>query len=291
MGKGIKIDVKYFYLLSRVLLALARFLWDGLYGTLSAGKNNSRSTVMQNKVILVTGGAKRIGAAIVRELHQCGARLIVHYHRSQSEAIALVATLNQQRPDSAAAVSKDLLDIANLPAFIKEAAAIWGQLDGIVNNASSFFATPVSLMTESAWEDLIGTNLKAPLFLVQAAAPWLAERQGAIVNIADIHAQQPMREHVIYSIAKAGLVAMTRSLALELAPHVRVNAVAPGTNLWPEGDIFAEEVKSSIINSIPLARTGAPEDIARLVHFLLNEASYITGQIINVDGGRSITLC
>jgi pteridine reductase len=246
---------------------------------------------MPNKVILVTGGAKRIGAAIVKALHQSGARLIVHYYRSQSEAMQLVNTLNQQRPDSAVALSANLLDMVNLPTFINAAIAIWGQLDGIVNNASSFFATPIAAITEAAWDDLMGTNLKAPLFLAQAAAPWLARQQGAIVNIADIHAQLPMREHVVYSIAKAGLMAMTRSLAVELAPAVRVNAVAPGTNLWPDGDVFTEEAKSSIVKSIPLARIGMPEEVARLVCFLFYDADYITGQIINVDGGRSIALC
>lgn len=246
---------------------------------------------MQNKAVLVTGGARRIGAQLVRELHGSGANIILHYHRSKEEALALAEELNQPRPGSVVTLPADLLDTVGLVDFMQQAAAVWGRLDGLVNNASSFFATSIEAVSEAAWQDLIGTNLKAPLFLAQAAAPWLGESRGAIVNITDIHAERPMRDHVIYSIAKAGLVAMTRSLALELAPRVRVNAVAPGSNIWPEGEVFSRERRASIMASIPLARTGTPEDMAVVVRFLLNEAHYITGQVINVDGGRSIALC
>lgn len=246
--------------------------------------------MMQNKVILVTGGAKRIGAAIVQRLHDTGANVILHYRHSQEEALRLSTRLNQKRPDSVVLAQADLLDMAQFPQWVKSISSYFGKIDGVVNNASSFFATPMEKLNEAAWDDLVGTNLKAPLFLAQALAPYLIEQQGAIVNIADIHATTPMREHIIYNIAKAGLVATTRSLALELAPHVRVNAVAPGANIWPEGEGFSDKTKENILSSIPLARVGTPEEIAKVVSFLLFEASYITGQVLNVDGGRGLAL-
>lgn len=246
---------------------------------------------MQNKVVLVTAGAKRIGAAIVRCLHQAQVDIILHYRYSQTEAQLLSDELNDKRSGSVKLIQADLLDTQALPQLAQRVLGYFGQIDGIVNNASSFFATPLNEVDETHWHDLIGTNLKAPFFLIKALAPYLIEKKGAVVNIADIHAVQPMKEYSVYSIAKAGLVALTRSLALELAPYVRVNAVAPGANIWPEVNAaFTEEIKEQILSSIPLARIGTPEDIAGMVRFLLFESNYITGQVMNVDGGRSLVL-
>ena len=246
---------------------------------------------MQGKVALVTGGAKRVGAAIVRQMHEAGYNIMLHYRSSATEARALAAELNLQRPDSVALAQADLLNISGLPVLVQQTVSRFGRLDALINNASSFFPTPVGDIDEHGWQDLIGSNLKAPLFLAQAAAPELRRTQGAIVSIADIHAERPMRQHVVYSIAKAGLVAMTRSLARELAPEVRVNAVAPGANLWPDGEsVFDEVARQRIVSTIPLKRIGEPTDLARTIRFLITDAPYITGQIIAVDGGRSIYL-
>jgi pteridine reductase len=228
---------------------------------------------------------------VVRELHGAGYRVMLHYRHSQAEARALMAELNLQRPHSAAMAQADLLNMAALPVLVQQTVQHFGRLDALVNNASTFFSTPIGELTEEAWADLMGSNLKAPLFLCQAAAPELRKTHGAIVNVADIHAERPMKGHVIYSIAKAGLVAMTRSLARELAPDIRVNAVAPGANVWPEGEsVFDEVARQRIISSVPLRRVGEPEDLARTIRFLITDANYITGQIIAVDGGRSIYL-
>ena len=245
---------------------------------------------MQGKVVLITGGAKRVGAATCRRLHSAGANLMLHYRVSAGEARLLQAELNHQRKDSVALIQADLLDIAKLPAMVEQTVQSFGRLDALVNNASSFFQTPVGEITAAAWEDLIGTNLRAPLFLSQAAAPALKKSQGAIVNITDIHAERPLKNYVVYSVAKAGLVGLTRSLARELAPEVRVNAVAPGPILWPDDESFDELSRQRIISHTPLKREGTPEDIAKAVHFLLAEATYVTGETINVDGGRHVAL-
>lgn len=245
---------------------------------------------MQGKVVLITGGAKRVGAATCRRLHSAGANLMLHYRVSAGEARLLQAELNHQRKDSVALIQADLLDIAKLPAMVEQTVQSFGRLDALVNNASSFFQTPVSEITAAAWEDLIGTNLRAPLFLSQAAAPALKKSQGAIVNITDIHAERPLKNYVVYSVAKAGLVGLTRSLARELAPEVRVNAIAPGPILWPDDESFDELSRQRIISHTPLKREGTPEDIAKAVHFLLAEATYVTGETINVDGGRHVAL-
>ena len=245
---------------------------------------------MQGKVVLITGGAKRVGAATCRRLHSAGANLMLHYRVSAGEARLLQAELNHQRKDSVALIQADLLDIAKLPAMVEQTVQSFGRLDALVNNASSFFQTPVGEITAAAWEDLIGTNLRAPLFLSQAAAPALKKSQGAIVNITDIHAERPLKNYVVYSVAKAGLVGLTRSLARELAPEVRVNAVAPGPILWPDDETFDELSRQRIISHTPLKREGTPEDIAKAVHFLLAEATYVTGETINVDGGRHVAL-
>ncbi len=246
---------------------------------------------MQGKVILVTGGARRVGVATCRRLHSQGASLVVHYRASESEARALEAELDQVRPGSVALVQADLLETANLPSLIDETVSHFGRLDALVNNASSFFPTPLGEITEDGWEDLIGSNLKAPLFLSQAAAPQLKRQQGCIVNIVDIHSEWPLKRYVVYNAAKGGLASLTRSLAVELAPEVRVNGISPGPILWPEaGEWMDEASRQHIIGRTLLKRTGEPDDIARTVSFLIADAPYITGQIIAVDGGRSVNL-
>jgi pteridine reductase len=246
---------------------------------------------MQGKVVLVTGGAKRVGAAICRRLHAAGAQLAVHYRSSEQEALALRDELNGLRPDSTAVFQADLLDLNALPQLAHKVIKKFGQMDALVNNASSFYATPLADIDEQQWHDLLGTNLKAPLFLAQAAATELRRRHGCIVNIADIHAERPMHGYLLYSVAKAGLVALTRGLAQEMAPQVRVNVIAPGVIAWPEGAaLMDEEQRRRIVAHTLLKREGEPDDIARTVAFLIQDAPYITGQIIAVDGGRSVNL-
>jgi len=245
---------------------------------------------VQGRIVLITGGGKRVGAAICRRLHTAGAGIMLHYRTSAGEARLLQAELNGVRADSVALIQADLLDLNKLPAMVEQTVQTFGRLDAIVNNASSFYPTPIGALTPEAWEDLIGTNLRAPLFLAQAAAAALRKAQGAIVNIADIHAERPLKNFVAYSIAKAGLIGMTRSLARELAPEVRVNAVAPGPVLWPDDPSFDELSRQRIISHTPLKREGEPDDIARAVQFLLAEATYVTGETINVDGGRHVAI-
>lgn len=246
---------------------------------------------MQGKVVLITGGAKRVGAAICRRLHGAGANLMIHYRSSAAEAEALRDEFNRIRPDSAALVQADLHDVDGLPDLVTAAVKHFGQLDVLINNASSFYPTAVGEIAEKDWHDLLGTNLKAPLFLSQAAAQPLRHSHGCIVNIADIHAERPMKSYVVYSIAKAGLVALTKSLAHELGPEVRVNAVAPGPIMWPEEDpTFDDQERRRIIAHTLLKREGSADDIARAVLFLVKDAPYITGTILPVDGGRSASL-
>ena len=241
--------------------------------------------------MLVTGGARRVGAAIAARLHAAGANVMIHYRASAAPARALVRMLNAVSAGSAACVKADLLDAKAPRALIAACVAEFGRLDVLVNNASSFYPTPVGRMTELAWDDLIGSNLKAPLFLAQAAAAELKKRRGAIVNIVDIHAEIPLKDYVIYTVAKGGLAALTRSLARELAPRVRVNGVSPGPILWPDANIWKNpKTRQAIINRSALKRVGEPDDIARAVAFLVTDAPYVTGQIIAVDGGRSISL-
>jgi len=246
---------------------------------------------MQEKVALITGGARRVGAAIGRLLHQGGMNLMVHYRSSAEEARALQAELAAQRADSVALVQADLLNAGSLPAMVNETLQQFGRLDVLINNASSFFPTVIGEITEREWDDLVGTNLKTPLFLSQAAAPHLRRNHGCIVNIIDIHADRPMRNYLVYSVAKGGLVALTRSLAAELGPEVRVNGVSPGAIIWPEDERWSDELaRQRIVQTTLLKRVGDPEDIARTVRFLVFDAPYITGQVIAVDGGRSIHL-
>jgi len=246
---------------------------------------------MQGKVVLISGGAKRVGAAICRRLHGEGANLMIHYRSSAAEAEALRDEMNRQRPDSAALVQGDLHDIDRLPELVAATVRRFGRLDVLVNNASSFYPTTVGEIAEKDWHDLIGTNLKAPLFLSQAAAEALRHHHGCIVNITDIHAERPMKSYVVYSIAKAGLVGLTKSLAHELGPEVRVNAVAPGPIMWPEEDpTFDDQERHRIVAHTLLKREGSPDDIARAVLFLVKDAPYVTGVILPVDGGRSASL-
>ncbi|MCC6379704.1 MAG: pteridine reductase [Burkholderiales bacterium] len=246
---------------------------------------------MQDKVVLITGGAKRVGAAICRRLHAAGARLMLHYRSSAGEARLLQAELNRARADSVALIQADLLDIAKLPSIVEQTVLRFGRLDALVNNASSFFTTTMGEIEPAQWDNLMGTNVRAPLFLAQAAAAPLRRSQGAIVNITDIHAERPLKHYLVYSTAKAALSGLTRALARELAPEVRVNAVAPGPILWPEADDSFDEVsRQRIISHTPLKREGEPDDVARAVHFLLAEAPYVTGETIAVDGGRGIAI-
>jgi pteridine reductase len=251
----------------------------------------STNGALTGKVALVTGGAKRVGAAICRRLHAQGVNLMVHHRASVEEARALQQELNTRRQDSVALIQADLLKGASLPDLVKTTVQQFGSLDILINNASSFFATAIGEITEKSWDDLVGTNLKAPLFLSQAAAGELRKRHGCIVNIVDIHAEFPMKNYVVYTVAKGGLLALTRSLARELGPEVRVNGVAPGTILWPEDDAWSDELsRQRIVNQTALKRAGEPDDIAKAVEFLVAGAPYVTGQVIAVDGGRSITL-
>src|SRR3989442_7314316 len=227
------------------------------------------SEPLSGKVVLVTGGAKRVGAAMARRMHREGANLMLHYRGSEREAKALRAELNAARADSVALVQADLLDISGLSEIVRNTIGRFERLDALINNASTFFPTPVGEMTQATWDSLMGANLRAPLFLSQAAAPHLKKTGGAIVNITDIHADRPLKNFVVYSVAKAGLIGLTRSLARELAPEIRVNAVAPGPILWPEDESFDELSRQRIISQTPLRREGTPEDIARAVHFLI----------------------
>jgi pteridine reductase len=245
------------------------------------------SATLAGRAVLVTGGAKRLGAAMARRLHGAGADIVVHYHRSRPAADALVADLEALRPGSAIAVCADLHDVERLPALVDAAVARYGRLDVLVNNASTFYPTPVGTITPAQFDDLVGTNLRAPLFLSQAAAPALRATQGLIINMVDIHARRPLKAHPAYSAAKAGLVMLTKSLARELGPDVRVNGIAPGPVLWPERDLD-ETLKAEIIAKTALKRSGSADDIARTALFLATEAPYVTGQIIAVDGGRSL---
>ena len=246
---------------------------------------------MQGKVVLITGGAKRVGAAICRRLHGEGANLMIHYRSSTQEAETLRDELNRRREGSAALVQGDLHHTERLPGLVAAAVRRFGRLDVLVNNASSFYPTAVGEIGEKDWHDLVGTNLKAPLFLSQAAAEALRHAHGCIVNIADIHAERPMKSYVVYSIGKAGLVALTKSLAHELGPEVRVNAVAPGPIMWPEDDpSFDNQERRRIVAHTLLKREGSPDDIARAVLFLIKDAPYVTGVIMPVDGGRSASL-
>ncbi|MEO1889847.1 MAG: pteridine reductase [Cycloclasticus sp.] len=238
------------------------------------------------KIVLITGAARRIGADIAKTFHAAGFGVVVHYHMSKVGAEALVASLNVQRKNSAWSVQADLQSADQIDEMVNDALVKAGRLDVLVNNASTFYETPIESATEQQWDDLMGSNLKAPFFVSQAALPALKESQGCIVNLVDIYAKRALPNYPIYSIAKAGLSALTKSLAKELAPTVRVNGVSPGVILWPEDQSI--EGSEAMVNQIPLQRQGSPNDIAETVLFLAKDARYITGQVIAVDGGKSL---
>jgi pteridine reductase len=249
---------------------------------------SERQASLDGRMALVTGAAKRIGAVIARTLHAAGANVAIHYNRSATEAEALAAELNRSRANSAFTVAADMRDIA---AVERMAAQVLERTDNrlhvLVNNASNFYPTPIGTITLEQWDDLFGSNLKAPLFLSQALVPALRAARGVIVNIVDVHSQRPLRDHPVYGPAKAGLAMLTRSLAKDLGPDVRVNGVSPGAILWPD-EGMSDALRAAIIKQTALKRAGTPEDIAAAVLFLVRDAPYVTGQIIAVDGGRSV---
>jgi pteridine reductase len=242
---------------------------------------------LTDHVVLVTGAARRLGAAIARKLHATGASVAVHYRSSEAQAAAIVDELEDARPGSAVSLHCDLRDLEALDGLVAAVTARFGRLDVLVNNASSFYPTPVGTITPAQFDDLLGTNLRAPLFLAQSAAPQLRRTRGLILNLADIHGLRPLRAHPVYSAAKAALVMLTKSLARELGPEIRVNAIAPGPVLWPEQGLD-EALRHEIVGKTALGRTGSPEDIAQAAYFFAAEAPYVTGQVLAVDGGRGI---
>jgi pteridine reductase len=250
---------------------------------------SERQKTLDGRWALVTGAAKRIGAVIARTLHEAGANVAIHYNRSASEAEQLAADLNGRRARSAITVSADMLDIDSVERMARQVLERIGsdKLDVLVNNASNFYPTPLGTITIEQWQDLMGSNLKAPLFLSQALLPALRAARGVIINIVDVHSQRPLRDHPVYGAAKAGLAMLTRSLAKDLGPHIRVNGVSPGAILWPD-EGMSDALRAGIIKQTALKRSGEPEDIANTVLFLVRDAPYITGQIIAVDGGRSV---
>ena len=254
---------------------------------MSHSNANDAATETGIKVALVTGAAKRIGAATTRALHAAGYNVVIHCRLSQQAANELAAELNALRADSARVIQADLNDETIYNLAIEQAYQCWQRLDLLVNNASSFYPTPLGKISLSDWDNLVNSNMKAPLFLSQAAMNYLREVNGNIVNMLDIHGMRPMKDHTVYCAAKAGLAMITQSLAKEMGPDVRVNGVAPGAILWPDNDM-PEHTKTLILERTVLKRPGTPEDIARTIVFLARDADYITGQVIAVDGGRSI---
>lgn len=241
------------------------------------------------KTVLITGGARRIGNVIAHTLHDSGYNIMVHYRSSSNDADKLIKELNATRPNSAASVQGDLLDINCIPGIVETTIETFGRLDVLINNASTFYPTPIELIDNEFWNDLVGSNLKAPMFMVKAATKHLRESNGCIINIVDIYARTPLSKHPIYCSAKAGLEMLTKSLARDLAPQIRVNGVSPGAILWPENESHPLK-QNELLKKIPMQRMGSPDDIAKTVRFLIDDAPYITGQIIAVDGGRSVVI-
>ena len=246
-------------------------------------------TSSNNKVALVTGAAHRIGERIAKELHGSGYRIVIHYRNSAAAAEQLVDTLNEQRADSAQCLQANLADLQSIKSLAAQTVNRWGRLDALVNNASSFYPTDIQTSTEEQWEDLMSGNVKGAFFLSQALIPDLEKTRGCIINLIDIHAESPLKNHSIYCIAKAGAAMMTKSLANDLGPNIRVNGISPGAIIWPENEAeLTVEAKAAILKRVPLEKIGDPGDIARTAKFLICDAPYITGQIIAVDGGRSL---
>jgi len=255
--------------------------------TESANRNTISSNILENKVILITGASKRIGANTARFLHKAGARLVIHYNQGTMAAKNLKNELCKIRDNSVELIQGDLANISTIKNLVRHAVMAMGQLDALINNASIFFPTPVNVATEDHWHTIFDANLKAPFFLAQAAAPYLKKSPGIIINMTDIYAERPIADYPIYSASKAGLVSLTRSLAQDLGPEIRVNAISPGVIIWPENNLD-QVYQQQIISRTPLKRVGDPEDISRTILFLLVNAPYITGQVINVDGGRTV---
>lgn len=249
---------------------------------------NDTPLTLNGKTALITGAARRIGAVLARTLHRAEMNIVLHYRGSKAEAEQLCDELNREREKSAVPLAADLLDLDEIKTLAQKALETWNRLDVLINNASGFYPTPIGEISPDQWDEILGTNLKAPLFLSQACAPYLKAKAGCILNIVDIHADRPLKNYTVYSTAKAGLVMLTKSLARELAPAVRVNGIAPGAILWPENNDY-EPAQQDIIRRTALKRQGNPDDIARAALFLLRDADYITGQIITVDGGRSLS--
>ncbi len=250
-------------------------------------RTKDASLPLSGKTVLITGAARRVGATLARKLHGAGANLVIHFRKSTDEAAQLARELESVRPGSTAFAQADLLEIDRYPGLVEAAVGAFGQLDVLINNASTFYPTTLGEITQQHWDDLVGTNLRAPLFLSQAAAPSLRIAHGLILNIADIHGLRPLKRFPVYSVAKAGLIMLTKSLAREMAPHVRVNAIAPGPVMWPE-EGADKELQHKIVDRTLLKRAGSPEDVARAALFFAAEAPYLTGQILAVDGGRSV---
>ncbi len=248
---------------------------------------SDRQKTLDGRWALVTGAARRIGAVVASTLHEAGANVVIHYHHSAADAEQLAAALNGRRASSAFTATADVREVTELERMAKQVLERTGRLDVLVNNASNFYPTPLGTVTEENWYDLMGSNLKAPLFLSQALLPALRAATGVIINIVDVHSKRPLRDHVVYGAAKAGLAMLTRSLAKDLGPQVRVNGVSPGAILWPE-EGMSDQLRAAIIRQTALKRSGTPEDIAAAVLFLVRDAPYVTGQIIAVDGGRSV---
>lgn len=243
-----------------------------------------------NKVALITGGAKRIGACLAESLHLNGMNVILHYRHSSDEAKDLVEKLNGLRANSAHCLQASLDDYEQINKLAADAINCWGNIDVLINNASSFFPTKMGTATESQWDNLFNSNLKGSFFLIQALQDELKRQKGCIVNLVDIHAERPLKDHTLYCMAKAGVAMMTKSLAKELAPEVRVNGISPGAILWPENEAeLSDTTKQEVLQRIPLARSGNESDIAMTALFLIENAPYITGQIISVDGGRTLS--
>lgn len=247
------------------------------------------STRLEGRTALVTGGARRIGAQLVRALHARGANLAIHCHRSHAAADELADELERARAGSVTVVNADLRAAEGCHQAVADAAGAWGRLDVVVNNASTFYPTPIAQLEPTQFDDLIGSNLRGPAFVAQAAAPWLAETSGTIVNLADVHGKRPLDEHGVYCAAKAGLIMLTHALAHELAPDVRVNAIAPGSILWPEGPRGDDpQARAAVLEATPLNRQGTPDDIAAALVYLVTDAPFVTGEVLSVDGGRAL---